>query len=868
MARFQEDLSGGWVTSKDPALLAPGQLSNVRNATYAARTGSALVRTLGRTVFGSASAAAAAEVNGLRDIQFDNGDHYLVAMVTGADAKYRIASVSATGVTAAFTDLATITAGNQLEAVHYNNRFFLLNGVTGAASATSSNRVAYMSATAVGTPLTARQHGMLAVSAAPGFTTAAGTFSQTVTGYYEYWTTEVAKFLQDGAELTLESGFDASANPTTIFVSSTGLVPQIQMPPPLNSITTHWRIYRSPKKDREADKKFPSGFMIGELATASAATASVSFADTITTTATASFASAVIPFNSTLGLGGFASASSMFSDNNVYASGTNVLFSTRAQGLYGFDLGGFSGNVKGIVVELQAYISAGVAPVPMTVTIGPKDPNADRFWGIGPGSVFTKTASHGNTITAVTTPGDTLTFGSPTDRWRAGDAAAQYVDSEFAGGNFLVSVSFSKQNTTIGIDYVKLTVYYSASTDSVVPFPTVVYTFGDITAQVSKNGPPPAASTGDMFEDCLVINSASEPALIRWSYPGLPESFPATYFIDFETRDNDIVRLVKTVNNRLIVGLDNSLWRVNYLPSERDASFDRGKAIEPLSKQYGVVNPMCACTFTLDGGNEELAFISHKGIHSTDGAVFYDRGGNLDWRDVIPLGVVTTSIALINDAENARLLFFYRNDAETPESFKRIDFHYGKGDIDGAGNFKVSGRVHMRNFDAAAGGTFAALKSAVSAPTIEGGTTLFYGYGGSSVAAGAGQVFYEAGNTLPAQDPSYGYSTRRMYLAGYGNEWRMNQLAGFTTSATSATVAPTASYQATNLKTNAFVTANLGTKSIAVGGQGIGFHRTPFSVMSEGMVVNMSVTSGVNEAFAEEFILIDGDGFDEEDSGK
>jgi hypothetical protein len=865
MARFQEDLSGGWVTSKDPALLAPGQLSNVRNATYHARTGSALSRAFGRSIFGSASAASA-EVDGLRDIQFDNGDHYLVAMVTGADAKYRYASISATGTTAAFTDLATITAGTQLEAIHYNNRFFLLNGVTGIAGpVTSSNRVVYMSASAVGTPLTARQHGMLAVSAAPGSASSLGTFSQTVTGYYEYWTTEIAKLFQDSAEITLESTFDSSAAPLTVFVSSLNLVPQIQMPAPLNSITTHWGIYRSPKKDKESDKKFPTGFKIGELATASAGSATF-FPDTLTTASASSFPTSAISFGSPFGLGQFTSASAMFSDNGVYASGANTVFTTRVQGVAGFNLGGFTGNIKGIAVELDAYIPVGAAPVPLTVTIGPKDPNAERFAKTGFLGITTKTASLGNTVTA-TSPGQILTFGGPTSLWLAPNGP-QFVDSELNSGNFMVAVSFSKPNTTVGIDYVKLFAYYGASFDSVVPFPTVVYTFGDIVAQVGKNGPPPAASTGDMFEDCLVINSANEPALIRWSYPGLPESFPATYFIDFETRDNDVVRLVKTVNNRLIVGLDNSLWRVNYLPSERDASFDRGKAIEALSKQYGVVNPMCACTFTLDGGNEELAFVSHKGIHSTDGAVFYDRGGNLDWRDVVPLGSNTRNIALINDAENARLLFFYQNDAEAPESFKRIDFFYGKGSIDAAGNFTVGGRVHMRNFNAAGGG-FAALKSACSAPTTEGGTTLFYGYGGASAAAGAGQVFYETGNTIPAQDPSFGYSTRRMFLAGYGNEWRMNQLYGFTTVASSANgVAPTASYQATDLKTNAFVTADRGTGRAQVGGQGIGFHRVPFQVASEGMVVNMSITTGVNEAFSEEFLVIDGDGWDIEDSGK
>jgi len=116
-----------------------------------------------------------------------------------------------------------------------------------------------------------------------------------------------------------------------------------------------------------------------------------------------------------------------------------------------------------------------------------------------------------------------------------------------------LSLSGSKQ---VAVDYVKATVYYAGTVDSVVPFPAVAYTFGDIIAQVAKNGPAPSSSTGDLFEDQLVVNDVSNPALIRWSYPGDPEAFPATYYLDFETRQNDRVTNIKVVNGRLIIMLD------------------------------------------------------------------------------------------------------------------------------------------------------------------------------------------------------------------------------------------------------------------------------------------------------------------------
>jgi len=78
MGRLTEPLTGGLVTDRDPALLKPGQLQGMRNLVY--RNGAAaLCHARGRSQFGVVSAATTA-VAGLRDIHFDNGDFYLVAM--------------------------------------------------------------------------------------------------------------------------------------------------------------------------------------------------------------------------------------------------------------------------------------------------------------------------------------------------------------------------------------------------------------------------------------------------------------------------------------------------------------------------------------------------------------------------------------------------------------------------------------------------------------------------------------------------------------------------------------------------------------------------------------------------------------------
>ena len=126
MGRKLEPLNGGVVTDRDPALLSEGQLVAMKNMVY--RNGATtLERAAGRLEFGVVSAATA--VAGLRDMHFDNGDHYLIGM---AGTKSRIAPMGDSG---SFLDFATIASGSSLEVVQYRNRFFLMNG--GYANASS-----------------------------------------------------------------------------------------------------------------------------------------------------------------------------------------------------------------------------------------------------------------------------------------------------------------------------------------------------------------------------------------------------------------------------------------------------------------------------------------------------------------------------------------------------------------------------------------------------------------------------------------------------------------------------------------------------------------------------------------------------------
>jgi hypothetical protein len=849
MPRKTEPLTGGLVTDRDPALLKPGQLSDIRNMVY--KNGAVgLERAVGRAVFGTVSATATGVV-GLRDVHFDNGDHYLVAM---AGDKYRIAPMGDTGT---FADLATIVAGTSLEVVQYRNRFFLMNGASADASAIGTNLVTYLSATAAGTAPTTRQHGLLPVIAAPTVTTGAGSFALTVTGYYEYWTTEVAKLTQDGAPVNLEGAFSSDTGVTTVLVSALGVVPSIQRSSIRNSLTTHWRIYRSPKKELAKDKKFPSGFMIAELATGAS-----SHPDSSVTGVSASSFPASANASPTFYFD-FASASSMFADDGVYASASMPAHAVnKQQGLYAFSLGALTGNISGIVVEIQGYVSTGVAPVSITASIG-KRSTGGQLAPLSNGGQYPPSKSGLISSTSSGTP-TTLSLGGANDNWTANSGGSPVFAASDFDGNFMVVLEVSNfgsgSTLAVGIDYVKIYIYTNASTESTTVYPTVVYTFGDIVSQVSKNFPPPSSNTGDLYQDSLVVNDMSNAAIIRYSFPGEPESFPPTYFLDFETRENDQVRHIRVVNNRLVVGLDTSLWRVNYLPSERDASFDRGKATEMISRSFGIVNPMCACTFTIDGQTEQLAFVSYKGIHTTDGYNFITRTKNQTWRNFISLTSTSTPIALLNDPENRTLRFFYRNDSLGNETFMCLHLSYDAADIDSEGSFKVSGPVHSRNYSAAGGG-YASVESAWAVPRSNGNTGIYIGYGGTSAAAGGGKVYFETGTAIPSNDDTAQWTSRRMYEAGLSGEWMLDDLYGYCGSYSGS---PLLTYTFKGTKTNDTGETTRGAKTITLAGQPL--HHVIPKVQCEGLRINM-VASGAG-TLMQEMIVLGSTTYGREDSGR
>jgi hypothetical protein len=104
--------------------------------------------------------------------------------------------------------------------------------------------------------------------------------------------------------------------------------------------------------------------------------------------------------------------------------------------------------------------------------------------------------------------------------------------------------------------------------------------------------------------------------------PGDPEAFPTLYYLPIETPNNDRITYIGMVNNVCLVGLNNSIVRLNYLPSEDDASFTRTRIYDFISRDLGILSPRAACTFLSPEGRELMACVTQDGLYVTDGFSF------------------------------------------------------------------------------------------------------------------------------------------------------------------------------------------------------------------------------------------------------
>lgn len=181
---------------------------------------------------------------------------------------------------------------------------------------------------------------------------------------------------------------------------------------------------------------------------------------------------------------------------------------------------------------------------------------------------------------------------------------------------------------------------------------------GEAALSISRDGEPPTWSTGDVFEDSLVVNDVNEPGLVRYSFPGMPHSFPSLYFVGFNTKQVDRVTCIKSLDAVCVIGLQSQVWRLNYLPNETDSEFNRGRCREIISANHGIVGPDAACLFTPVEGNSRVAYVSHDGIYSTDGLSTQLLTMDIDWDELVSKANLSSCI-LVNVQHLWSLFLYY-----------------------------------------------------------------------------------------------------------------------------------------------------------------------------------------------------------------
>lgn len=802
MAIHKEPLSGGLVTSRDPSELAPGELTLCDNLIYQP-SDDYLHTSPGVSTY---STAFASSVLGLVGATFDNAAAYLVAMSNGA---YWISQVSAS----AFTTADTITNGTTLDSVPYNNKLYLLNGV-------NKNRVFLQNGAF-------RAHGMLPVTAAPGVATATGTWSQSATGYYEYWTTEVYVATASGGPESVELESTFVGDPATIFVASSATRVLVNRPIVRNDGTSgtntanRWRVYRSPKKDVEGEDQFPSGFLVADLPIDTQV-----FNDGSATQSSYQFVTA-------------ATATGWTSPTNAGADDATRATATANSGNPAtsiFALTTFSGvaePVQGIEVEVEARFSSLIGGT-MHIALS---------WDGG--STYTSAKS------VVARTSDKITvLGGATDKWGRDWTAAEFASSSFRAKATMSH--FGTGSSTAEVDYIKVRVNYDGTNADVAeePFPAVVFEAGGVQIAEGANGPPPIADTGDIYEDSFVCNDVSNPRLVRYSLAGQVEAFPDKYTISIDTAEQDHVRNIKALPGGCGIGCDTSLWRVNYLPRATDSLFDRGRAIEIVDPVLGIVGPRAAARLRGPGGRMRLAAVANHMLYATDLFTTDPLSDELDWARDIDVTDISQAI-LLNDTERMQLLLIFPQASNRTSSTNlgyMYHFNYHPSHIKSNGRLKISGPTTVW-LDVS--GTKYGAVAGCAITHSDNSTLVFLSY-----PTGASRVARLTGHNTNLSD----VRTRQLYLAGEGSEWATDEQYVHHEAASGETV------------TVSLYTANTGGAESTLSSQNIsptfaGYSRTKIEAAPEGARLGLSHTPASGPV-AYDKLLIKGENFGREDSGK
>lgn len=329
--------------------------------------------------------------------------------------------------------------------------------------------------------------------------------------------------------------------------------------------------------------------------------------------------------------------------------------------------------------------------------------------------------------------------------------------------------------------------------------------------------PPEAPITGAVFHGQLVLNDHCNRNSIRYSQVGYPEYFPRPYFITFDSVKKDVVTNIKRVGQMLIVGLQDSINRVNYLPTELDVDSQGSPAYEPIATDHGICGPLAAVTVDLPGLGTVLVYCSFKGIHYTTGARPEFLNTDLDWSKTVDKTALSTAILTVYPAMNWIILLYcpYQVTPLHSRNTRMLIFNYSPDKIKEGGVLPAIGPITVSG-------------RSVAAPTLNGVDYLLTGHEadgfvyaedqGSSLPAGyyTQEDANPATHTVTKNTPVI--RTRLFYAAGLERDTRVERTyLRYDTNGTIVSVSSCVLSGSTLTKTSAFASVVNGMTVTGVG---------------------------------------------------
>lgn len=266
-------------------------------------------------------------------------------------------------------------------------------------------------------------------------------------------------------------------------------------------------------------------------------------------------------------------------------------------------------------------------------------------------------------------------------------------------GSFRMVVGFIPHAySRVWIDAVGMQIFYATETINLKgkSYRVVVYRdqIGTSVAEPAAYPPPNAVSTGDFFQGMLVLNDLNDVTALRYSLPGQPEYFPKPYVLRLNSsKKNDKITFIRSLGRLLIVGLENSIERINYLPRETNTDLTDALSHEELSSDHGIPGPLAACKFDMPGQGTILAYASSAGMFITNGIWTRPLSLDLDWPNTVKLSALSSCVMRVHPRKKWLVLDYCPFDAVHDMNTRRLVFSYGMDKIKEGGFLPVTGPI-------------------------------------------------------------------------------------------------------------------------------------------------------------------------------